>query len=72
MQHPLIVTGGADECMEKLEKVAAYGADEIICSHQFGRVPHACIMESLQRFGEEIIPHFIASQPILGEAAATV
>ena len=72
MQHPLIVTGGADECIEKLEKVAAYGADEIICFHQFGRVPHARIMESLQIFGEEIIPHFKASQPLSPKAAATV
>jgi alkanesulfonate monooxygenase SsuD/methylene tetrahydromethanopterin reductase-like flavin-dependent oxidoreductase (luciferase family) len=56
--HPLIVTGDPERCIRKLEKIQSYGADQFICFHQFGGLDHDRIMESIQLFGEEIIPHF--------------
>ena len=56
--HPLIVTGEPQRCIEKIERIRGYGADQVICFSQFGGLPHDDIMESIRLFGEHIIPHF--------------
>ena len=57
-EHPLIVTGDPERCIRKLERIQGYGADQVICFHQFGGLEHDRIMESIRLFGEQIIPHF--------------
>ncbi len=57
-EHPLIVAGDPERCIRKLERIQEYGADQVICFHQFGGLEHERIMESIRLFGEQIIPHF--------------
>ena len=57
-EHPLIVAGDPERCIRKIERIQEYGADQVICFHQFGGLEHERIMESIRLFGEQIIPHF--------------
>jgi len=56
--HPFVVVGDPDHCIEKLETVEVLGMDQIITFQQMGAIPHERIMQSIQLFGDEIIPHF--------------
>ena len=58
--HPFVIAGDPDYCIEKLEAVEVLGMDQFITFQQMGRVPHERIMESIQLYGDEIIPHFKA------------
>ena len=43
------------------EQVAALrdaGVHHVLCQMSYGYLPHAAIMESMRRFGEQVIPRF--------------
>ena len=47
------------------------GMDQFITFQQMGRVPHERIMESIQLYGDEAIPHFKAKAAQTEEQAAS-
>lgn len=50
--------GSADEAIAYVERLAAAGADEIMCLIQMGTVPQEACLETLRQWGEKVIPHF--------------
>ena len=50
---------GTPERVRKVcERYAETGIDQLIVMCQAGRIPHEKVMQTVQLFGEEIIPHF--------------
>jgi hypothetical protein len=56
-----------------VEQLEAAGAKEIMCLIQMGTVPHEVCLETIQRWGDTIIPHFRAKEgrESAGAVAAT-
>jgi alkanesulfonate monooxygenase SsuD/methylene tetrahydromethanopterin reductase-like flavin-dependent oxidoreductase (luciferase family) len=50
--------GDAGAAIDFVEQVAAAGADEVMCLVQMGGVPHAVCMETIERWGRDVIPRF--------------
>ncbi|MCB5166687.1 LLM class flavin-dependent oxidoreductase [Streptomyces bambusae] len=50
--------GTADDAIAYVRRLAAAGADEIMCLVQMGTVPQEACMETLRQWGEKVIPHF--------------
>jgi alkanesulfonate monooxygenase SsuD/methylene tetrahydromethanopterin reductase-like flavin-dependent oxidoreductase (luciferase family) len=57
-QHPMVVVGGPDEVIRKLEKFETAGIDQVICFKQAGRIPHQNIMKSLRLMAKHVLPQF--------------
>jgi alkanesulfonate monooxygenase SsuD/methylene tetrahydromethanopterin reductase-like flavin-dependent oxidoreductase (luciferase family) len=53
-----VVIGDPDHCRTKLEAYANIGTDRMMCLMQFGSIPHAAVLRSLQLAGQHLIPHF--------------
>jgi hypothetical protein len=69
--HPFIVAGSPEQCIRKLEGIEALGADQFITFQQMGRIPHERVMESIQLYGDQIIPHFKAKAAAVGSRKAS-
>jgi alkanesulfonate monooxygenase SsuD/methylene tetrahydromethanopterin reductase-like flavin-dependent oxidoreductase (luciferase family) len=52
------VIGDPVHCREIVSRFAAAGVDEIILAMQAGTVPHELVMESIELFAKEVMPHF--------------
>lgn len=50
--------GTAANAIEYVERLVDAGADEIMCLIQMGTVPQAACLETIRRWGDEVIPHF--------------
>ncbi len=50
--------GDADHAIAYVERLAAAGADEIMCCIQMGTVPNEVCTETIRQWGEKVIPHF--------------
>lgn len=50
--------GDADAAIAHVERLAAAGADEVICLVQMGTVDQAVCMETIRQWGERVIPQF--------------
>jgi len=50
--------GTAQRVAEQLAEIRDAGVHHVLCQMSTGYLPHASIMESMRRFGEEIIPRF--------------
>ena len=62
-EHPLIICGGVDYSIRKIENLVDIGIDQLICFMQRGRIPHSRIMETIDNFGKYILPHFRERNP---------
>ncbi len=54
----ILCIGGAEKCRQIARHYEAQGIDQLIFLVQHGPTKHEAIMDSLRRFGEEVIPHF--------------
>ncbi|MBI2914086.1 MAG: LLM class flavin-dependent oxidoreductase, partial [Chloroflexi bacterium] len=50
--------GSPERCRAVVERYAETGADQLILMVQAGRIPHEKVMQTIQLFGEEIIPEY--------------
>lgn len=50
------LTGSPDTCLKTLRRYFERGVDMVLCLVQAGRLDHARIMRSLERFGAEVLP----------------
>ncbi len=57
-EHHMVVVGNPDEVIRKLENFQNAGLSQVICFKQAGRIPHANIMQSINRIGKYILPYF--------------
>ncbi len=57
-EHHMVVVGNPDEVIRKLENFQKAGLSQVICFKQAGRIPHANIMQSINRIGKYILPYF--------------
>ena len=53
-----VIVGGPARCIESIEWFAQQGVDMMLFLVQAGTITHADIIDSLRRFGREVIPHF--------------
>ena len=54
----VLCIGGPERCAQIAHHFEAQGIDQLIFLVQHGATPHDAVMESLRRFGEEVIPQF--------------
>ena len=50
--------GDATQVAEQVAALRDVGAQHVLCQMSIGDLPHATIMESMRRFGEQVIPKF--------------
>ncbi len=50
--------GSADRVAEQVAALRDAGAHHVLCQMSIGFLPHARIMASMRRFGEDVIPRF--------------
>ena len=54
----ILCIGGPERCEQIARHYEAQGIDQLIFLVQAGGTPHEAIMESLRRFGEQVLPQF--------------
>jgi alkanesulfonate monooxygenase SsuD/methylene tetrahydromethanopterin reductase-like flavin-dependent oxidoreductase (luciferase family) len=59
-KHDNIIVGTPEQCMEKLERYEAIGADRILAFQQFGHLSQDSVLRSIELIGSEIIPRLDA------------
>jgi alkanesulfonate monooxygenase SsuD/methylene tetrahydromethanopterin reductase-like flavin-dependent oxidoreductase (luciferase family) len=57
-EEDMVIVGGVDDCIRKVERYRQTGIDHLICLMQADRIPHERVLRSIELFGKEIIPHF--------------
>ena len=63
MDESILCIGGPERCAQIARHYEAQGVDQLIFLVQHGPTQHEAIMESLRRFGEEVIPQFQEAVP---------
>ncbi len=58
LYNPNHAYGTTADAIAYVERLVEAGADEIMFIMQMGTVPHAAILESIDRIGKHVIPHF--------------
>ena len=53
-----VIVGGPARCIDSIEWFERQGVDMMLFLVQAGTIKHADIVDSLRRFGREVIPHF--------------
>jgi alkanesulfonate monooxygenase SsuD/methylene tetrahydromethanopterin reductase-like flavin-dependent oxidoreductase (luciferase family) len=54
----VLCVGGPEKCAQIARHYEAQGIDQLIFLVQHGATPHEAVMDSLRRFGEQVIPQF--------------
>ena len=62
-----VVIGDPDHCAKKIAGYEAIGADRMMCMMQFGAIPHAAVLKSMDLAGRYLLPGFSGPK---AEAAA--
>ena len=57
-REDMVIVGGVDDCIRKVERYQKAGLDHMICLMQADRIPHDKVMRSIELFAKEIIPRF--------------
>jgi len=57
-----VIVGGPARCFESIKWFEQQGVDMLPFLVQAGTIAHADIVDSLRRFGREVIPHFAAAR----------
>ena len=52
----MIIVGDPDQCLKKMLRYAELGVDELLCYVQFGHLPHASVMRTIELLGTHVIP----------------
>lgn len=52
----MIIIGEPEQCLEKILRYEAAGADHLVCYVQFGSMPHEATLRNIELLGTEIIP----------------
>ena len=53
-----VVIGDPDHCVGKLKGYEGIGADRMMCMMQYGSIPHAAVMRSIELTGRHLVPAF--------------
>jgi len=59
----MIIVGDVDRCIEKMQRYADLGVDQLLCYVQFGKLPHEAVMRSIELLGTQVIPALDAYTP---------
>jgi alkanesulfonate monooxygenase SsuD/methylene tetrahydromethanopterin reductase-like flavin-dependent oxidoreductase (luciferase family) len=59
----MIIVGDVDRCIEKMQRYADLGVDQLLCYVQFGALPHEAVMRSIELLGTKVIPALEAYTP---------
>ena len=59
----MIIVGDVDRCINKMQKYADLGVDQLLCYVQFGKLPHKGVMRCIELLGKEVIPVMEAYEP---------
>jgi alkanesulfonate monooxygenase SsuD/methylene tetrahydromethanopterin reductase-like flavin-dependent oxidoreductase (luciferase family) len=59
----MIIVGDVDRCIEKMQRYADLGVDQLLCYVQFGKLPHDAVMRSIELLGTRVIPALEAYEP---------
>jgi len=60
----VLCIGGPEKCAQIARHYQDQGIDQLILLVQAGGTPHEAIMESLGRFGEQVIPQFREAETV--------
>jgi alkanesulfonate monooxygenase SsuD/methylene tetrahydromethanopterin reductase-like flavin-dependent oxidoreductase (luciferase family) len=53
-----IIFGSPERCVQRLKRAQEdYGLTYVIFEVNFGGLPHAKVLQSLERFAKEVMPH---------------
>jgi alkanesulfonate monooxygenase SsuD/methylene tetrahydromethanopterin reductase-like flavin-dependent oxidoreductase (luciferase family) len=63
-----VIVGGPDRCIDSIEWFERQGVDMMLFLVQAGTIKHADIVDSLRRFGNEVIPHFAGTKRVAAGA----
>jgi alkanesulfonate monooxygenase SsuD/methylene tetrahydromethanopterin reductase-like flavin-dependent oxidoreductase (luciferase family) len=55
-KQDMIIVGTPEQCIDKIQKYADIGVDQLLCYVQFGFLPHKSVMRTIELLGTEIIP----------------
>lgn len=55
-EEDMIICGTPEMCLEKMERYAEAGVDQLLCYVQFGELPHEKVMRCLDLLGTKVIP----------------
>jgi alkanesulfonate monooxygenase SsuD/methylene tetrahydromethanopterin reductase-like flavin-dependent oxidoreductase (luciferase family) len=69
-QADMIIVGDPDECLRKMLRYAELGVDRLLCYLQFGHLPHASVMRSIELLGTHVIPE-LARRDVQVQASVT-
>ena len=58
-----VVIGDPAHCAAKLKGYEAIGADRMMCLMQFGSIPHAAVLKSIELAGRYLVPAFASAEP---------
>ena len=53
-----MIVGGPARCIDSIEWFENQGVDMMLFLVQAGTITHADIVDSLRRFGRDVVPHF--------------
>jgi alkanesulfonate monooxygenase SsuD/methylene tetrahydromethanopterin reductase-like flavin-dependent oxidoreductase (luciferase family) len=59
----MIIVGDVDRCIQKMQRYADLGVDQLLCYVQFGKLPHEGIMRCIELLGKEVIPVMEGYEP---------
>ena len=60
-REAMIIIGTPDECLEKIQRYADVGVDQVICYKQFGYIASEDVKRSMTLLGEHVIPKLDAA-----------
>lgn len=55
-KQDMVIVGDVDEVVEKMQRYADAGVDQLICYCEFGHLPHEAIMENIELLGTKVLP----------------
>jgi alkanesulfonate monooxygenase SsuD/methylene tetrahydromethanopterin reductase-like flavin-dependent oxidoreductase (luciferase family) len=55
-REDMVIVGTPEECIEKFLKYDEIGVDQVLCYLNFGYLPHAAVMRSIELLGTKVLP----------------
>ncbi|MCE7796410.1 LLM class flavin-dependent oxidoreductase [Sphingobium sufflavum] len=55
-REDMVIVGTPEECVQKLLRYDAAGVDQLLCYLNFGYLPHAAVMKSIELLGTRVLP----------------
>jgi len=53
----LVICGDPDECVQMVKEFEEIGVTKIMAQFQVGGMPHGQVMEAMELFAKEVMPH---------------